>query len=177
MAPRWKGSLAVAAWCVAVAAVAVSLFRSSGKWRSSARVRTVADYASLGSVEVISRQAPLAVLLEDVVSPHESEHIMRRARPHLQLAFVGMEADGGDGHRGRSNTAAWLNHDESVEVWSVVQKVAAIVGIPASHAEQMQVIRYEQGQECACPRHSCCMQATTTYVRMTGSPCLGWTDR
>ena len=158
---QWLGSFRVALCALAVAALGGPLLRHSRGWRGSARVRTAAEYASLASgIEVLSAQAPLAVLLEGAISASESEHIMRRALPHLQPAFVGAEADGSDGRRGRSNTAAWLNHDESAEVWGIVQRVAALVGIPATHAEQMQIIHYERGQECACAAardllHSC----------------------
>ena len=147
------------AWCAVVMALAVSLLRRPTR----ARVRTAAGYASLGSsIEVLSAQAPLAVLLDGAISLRESEHIVRRARPHLRPAYVGRETDDDDGRRGRSNTVAWLIHDESVEVWELVQKVAAIVGIPATHAEQMQIIHYERGQECACtPQPRCKVPVST----------------
>lgn len=42
---------------------------------------------------------------------------------------------------------AWVAHDASPVAWSLVQRVAALVGLPSTHAENMQVIRYESGQQ------------------------------
>ena len=50
---------------------------------------------------------------------------------------------------GRTNTVTWLEHDASVTVWNVTQRVARMVGIRSVNAERMQVVRYLAGQECA----------------------------
>ena len=42
----------------------------------------------------------------------------------------------------RSNTLHWMPHDDSPEIWALVQRIVAIVGIPSTHAERLQVIRY-----------------------------------
>lgn len=156
------------AFVIAAVAVSFSSFgnqhHGSGLSARSARVRRAADYASLGGdVKVLTPQAPLAILFENAVSLQQSEHVVRRARSEMSAAFTGVETDGRDGRQGRSNTVAWLRHNESTEIWDLVQKVAAIVGIPSSHAEQLQVIRYERGQECAYASismslHPCCAE-------------------
>lgn len=133
---------------------------------SLARVSDLAKYEDAGA-RVLSYEGPTAAVFEDMVSEFEADHIVALARPLLEAAHVvaqrqvrlpgGIAVNVPSGPTvssrarddGRSNTLAWLDHDESPELWTVVQRIANRTGMPSSHAERIQVIRYEPGQECA----------------------------
>ncbi|HEY8377087.1 MAG TPA: 2OG-Fe(II) oxygenase [Nannocystis sp.] len=56
-------------------------------------------------------------------------------------------AGGGHFSAGRTSTRCWLRHDADAVVLAVSERIAARVGLPLAHAESLQVIRYEPGQE------------------------------
>lgn len=126
-------------------------------FRVAAEVRDVSEYSTLGA-RVINNSTP-AVTFEEMLNGEEAAHIISLARPRMQPANVfkqlrlpGLRIPSGGVQKarisGRTNTAAWLTHDETSIVQEVVDRISATVGIPSSHAEALQVIRYTDGQEC-----------------------------
>lgn len=67
------------------------------------------------------------------------------AGPGLKRANV---SDDSRGHTsdGRTNDNAWLVHDRSPLTWHLVERIAAMVGVPPTHAESIQVIHYGESQ-------------------------------
>ena len=89
---------------------------------------------------------PIVHTWDGVLSPEECAEIIETARPGLKRANV---TDDGRGHTsaGRTNDNSWLVHDFSDLTWTVVQRIAGMVGLPSTHAESMQVIHYEAGEQ------------------------------
>ena len=165
----WVERLMVPLMGLAIAG-SYGVYQNVAREMSLARVSDVGIYQAVGA-RVLSYEAPMALVFEDMVSEAEASHIIGLARPRLEAAHVvaqrQMRLPGGIAvnvpsaasssrarDEGRSNTLAWLDHDASPEIWSIVQRIANRTGIPSSHAERIQVIRYEPGQECKRTRDS-----------------------
>jgi prolyl 4-hydroxylase len=89
---------------------------------------------------------PLIVTIDDVLTRDECEHIIDLARPRLRRSQVS-GVTGGNVSQGRTNALTWVRHDVDTTVQAVAERVAGCVGIPLQHAESLQVVHYEQGQE------------------------------
>jgi prolyl 4-hydroxylase len=89
---------------------------------------------------------PLVHVFDDLVTADESAAIVALARPAMRRSQVS-GADGGRYSDGRTSERAWVKHDAAPEVAAAVARIAAQVGLPAGHAEPLQVIHYEVGQE------------------------------
>ena len=89
---------------------------------------------------------PIVHSWDDVLSPEECDQIIDLARPGLKRANV---TDDGRGHtsEGRTNDNAWLVHDHSPLVWEITHRIAKMVGVSPTHAESIQVIHYEPGEQ------------------------------
>lgn len=61
---------------------------------------------------------------------------------------AGVTADNGGSRtsKGRSNDLTWLPHNHAT-VKAFVEQVSELVGVPASHAEQVQVVHYTKDQQ------------------------------
>jgi hypothetical protein len=147
--------------------------------RSAAEVQSLPSYEAVGA-NVISNSTPVALTIERVLSGEEAAHIIELARPRMQrgqvfehhqewLPGISLPPAGPRKARiaGRTNTLAWLQHDETPVVRKVVERISKMVGIPSAHAEKMQVIRYENGQECESrePRFTAAAAALYTAQR------------
>lgn len=84
---------------------------------------------------------PVVHTWENVLSPEECQQIIDLAKPGLMRANV---SDDSRGHTSdsRTNDNSWLSHDRSPLTWALVERIAAIVGVPPTHAESIQVIHY-----------------------------------
>ena len=143
--------------------VTMALAAAAGKmytfWRIAAEVRDVLEYDSLGA-NVISNSTPVAVTFDQVLSSEEAAHIISLARPHMQRSHVleqpqwlpGIAAPSGAVRKaqtsGRTNTVAWVKHNETPVVQDVVGRISDIVGISSTYAEALHVVQYTDGQEC-----------------------------
>ena len=90
--------------------------------------------------------APLIHTFDAVFSAAECEHIITLARPQIRRAQVS-GVTGGSLSKGRSNTLTWIRHDVDATVQAVADRVAACVGLPLRHAESLQVVHYDTGEE------------------------------
>eukprot|EP01050_Picozoa_sp_SAG11_P021433 SAG11_NODE_3813_length_2211_cov_2.937027_1_plen_360_part_00 len=134
--------------------------------RKAAVVRTPMGYAQAGkgicSTSMALSSDPPVHVFDEIFTAEESAHITSLAAPNLGAAHIvtvdrgarmlGAVVPGGAGVKkqaseGRTNTVAWLEHDASEIVWNVTQRIAALVGIPTSHAERVQIVHYKRGQE------------------------------
>ena len=150
-AGAWTSRLLPPLLAIACAA-AVGRYHSA-YGRVPARVRDAYTY---NSSRVLSAARPTAVVFENVVHADEALHLINASRSGMEPAYVA-KTTGPFGLGGvkkassqrRSNTLHWMPHDDSLEIWALVQRIAAIVGIPSTHAERLQVICYAPGQEYA----------------------------
>jgi len=90
--------------------------------------------------------SPLVHVLDAVVAAEECAHIIAAARPMMRRSQVS-GASGGKHSPGRTSERAWLKHGLDPTVHAVATRIAALVGLPLAHAESLQVIHYEPGQE------------------------------
>lgn len=138
---------------MALAAAVGKLY--SAFWRVAAEVREVSEYGDLGA-HVISNSAPVVVTFEQIVSAEEAAHIISLARPRIQPGHVTEQpawfVPSGVVRKartvGRTNSVAWLGHNETPVVRRVVDRISDVVGISSTHAEAVHVIQYTDGQEC-----------------------------
>ncbi len=97
-----------------------------------------------GGVQLHDR--PAIWVFDDFAPADACAHVRSLAEPLMAPAKVSRDA-GGVASAGRTNDVTWLRHDLDVVTRALVARVAALVGLPASHAESFQVIRYGHGQE------------------------------
>lgn len=91
-------------------------------------------------------ETPLIHTFDALLTPAECEHIITLARPKIRRAQVSGVA-GGSLSKGRSNTLAWIRHDIDPIVHAVADRIADRVGLPLCHAESLQVVHYDTGEE------------------------------
>lgn len=101
--------------------------------------RKVQKLISMGTLDV--------VLYEGLVSEEECEHIVSKAEPRLQRSKVA-----GPGMEGievpiRTSDGMFLDVGEDSVVTSIERRIATITGVPVSHGEGLQVLRYRGTQE------------------------------
>lgn len=89
---------------------------------------------------------PLIHQIDDLLRADECAHIIALARPQLKRSQVSGAA-GGKFSEGRTSARAWLKHAVDPIVAAAATRVAAAVGLPLAHAESLQVIHYQPGQE------------------------------
>ena len=89
---------------------------------------------------------PIVVTFEDVLDEAAAARVIAAALPKMRRAGVTADNGGTRKSDGRSNDLTWLSHS-APEVAEMVAKVAELVGVPASHAEQLQVVHYEEQQQ------------------------------
>ncbi|HRI09770.1 MAG TPA: 2OG-Fe(II) oxygenase [Nannocystaceae bacterium] len=94
----------------------------------------------------VLHQDPLVWTLDALLSRAECEHIVRLAEPGLRRAEVSGDR-AGQHSQGRTNAVVWLPHAVDTKTAAICHRIAALVGLPLDHAESMQVIRYDEGQE------------------------------
>ncbi len=79
------------------------------------------------------------------LSAQDAHELMALAGPRFHAPLV-VETEGGQEHPLRTGDVAWLPHDTDPAVRTVVERIATRLGLPVSHAESMQVVRYREGQ-------------------------------
>jgi hypothetical protein len=91
-------------------------------------------------------ESPLIHVFDDILTAEECAHIVETARPRMRRSQVSGEA-GGKLSPGRTSERAWLKHAEDLSVLAVADRVAALRRPPAAHAESLQVVHYDTGEE------------------------------
>ena len=89
---------------------------------------------------------PQIVVFDGLLTAGECEHIIAVARPLLGRAQVS-GATLGETSAGRTSARAWLKHETDPVVHGAASRIAEKVGLALVHAESLQVIHYEAGQE------------------------------
>ena len=99
-----------------------------------------------GRPEVIS-WSPRASVWRGFLSSAEADAIVRRARPLMERSKVVNSDGSGAESSARTSRGAFLpRHNESA-VREVEDRIAAWTGLPWFHAEAMQVLQYERGEQ------------------------------
>lgn len=90
--------------------------------------------------------APLVEVYDGLVAPEACARVIEIAGPAMRRSQVSGAA-GGRFSEGRTSERTWVRHDADPAVLAAAERIAAVVGLPLSHAESLQVIRYQPGQE------------------------------
>ncbi|MDO3722143.1 2OG-Fe(II) oxygenase [Marinobacter sp. chi1] len=91
---------------------------------------------------------PLIVVFEDFLKPREVEQLVSAAQSKMKQALVSA-AESGVESSGRTGSNCWIPHGYNAIVESLAQRVADVVGLPLQHAESLQVVHYDEGQQYA----------------------------
>ncbi|WP_417450063.1 2OG-Fe(II) oxygenase [Kordiimonas sp.] len=90
---------------------------------------------------------PRVYTIAEFLGGAECKHLIARAKTQeMMRATVSGEKDGVISS-GRTNDVCWLDHTGDPACKRIALKVAGLVGMPLSHAEKFQVIRYDVGTE------------------------------
>jgi len=102
---------------------------------------------SIAEFQTITHHSnPKVWTIEDCVTEDEARAIRKFAEKKMKKAVVSGEA-GGIESKGRTNSVSWVSHNATPVTTRVANRIAELVGLPLTHAENFQVIRYEAGQE------------------------------
>jgi len=88
---------------------------------------------------------PLVVEVENFLSPGESVHIINRAKPHMAKSGVALkDADKGKAAKEfRTSSQYFLPTTKDKMLEKIDRRVSQLTRIPISHAEYIQVLKYE----------------------------------
>ena len=101
------------------------------------------------TIEVLSAEPPL-VLVHDFLSATMCRDIIDSAKQtgNMQGSTIGNEKEANENKNSRSSSTVWLEEaDCQHPLRLIAEKVASISGLPPSYMENLQVVRYEPGQE------------------------------
>ncbi|MCA9657755.1 MAG: 2OG-Fe(II) oxygenase [Myxococcales bacterium] len=94
----------------------------------------------------VLHEKPLIFSVDDLLDEEVCEHIISLAAPKRRRAEVS-GAQSGRKSAGRTNDVVWVPHDATPTTARISAALADLVGLPLHHAESLQVIAYEVGQE------------------------------
>ncbi|MGF1604863.1 MAG: 2OG-Fe(II) oxygenase [Rhodothalassiaceae bacterium] len=89
---------------------------------------------------------PAVCRLRGFLSAEECAHFKEVGRVGMKRADV-MGDDKTIKMKGRTNSHAWFRHDHDPVFKAVADRIAALVGIPLSHAEEFQLIWYRSREQ------------------------------
>jgi prolyl 4-hydroxylase len=92
------------------------------------------------------RQPPVIHVQDNFLTHAECDHLAGLAAPHFQPAMVCGDKSGFQS-QGRTGNNCWLKHDTDEATSCIVKRVAALLGVPTTHAESLQMIYYNKTQE------------------------------
>lgn len=90
---------------------------------------------------------PHVEVIDGLMSPRECEQIIEAARRHMRRALVSEGGGEGAVSDTRTGRVHWFPHTESPVIAAVTARLSAMVGIPLTRAEPLQVIHYGPTQE------------------------------
>lgn len=95
----------------------------------------------------LSVETPLVRVLDGMLSAAECTGLIELARPRLQRALT-VDSDGKQqvDHR-RTSEGMFFGAGETPLVAAIEQRLAQLLGVPASHGEGLQILHYLPGQE------------------------------
>lgn len=95
----------------------------------------------------LSVETPTLRVLENLLSAEECDGLIAQAKPRLQRALT-VDAEGRQQvDQRRTSEGMFFAPNESPLVADIEQRLAKLLGVPASHGEGLQVLHYLPGQE------------------------------
>ena len=91
---------------------------------------------------------PLVAVFENFLSENEVEQLLAAAKPKLQQALVS-SAESGVESDGRTGSNCWISHSHNRVIADLCLRIAEVVGVSLEHAESLQAIHYNSGEEYA----------------------------
>ncbi len=89
---------------------------------------------------------PLVWVIDDFVSVEERAHIIDLAATGMGEAKVSRLGENTTSEK-RTGRVGWIKHDQTPLVRGLVRRVGDLVGLPATHAESLQVVHYDETQQ------------------------------
>ncbi|SFE81232.1 prolyl 4-hydroxylase [Paenibacillus catalpae] len=87
---------------------------------------------------------PLILILEDVLSHAECDLLIDLATARMQRAKIGNSHDVSDV---RTSSSMFFEESENESIVQVESRIAELMNIPVAHAEPLQVLRYQPGEQ------------------------------
>jgi len=89
---------------------------------------------------------PLVCVMDNFIDADLCKHLIYLAKPNMERASV---AQNGATEKSdvRTNQVTFLQHGSDLQLQALVDRIANLVGIPSSHAEALQMIYYQLGQQ------------------------------
>ncbi|QKE72170.1 2OG-Fe(II) oxygenase [Arthrobacter citreus] len=97
------------------------------------------------NIEIISRQdEPLIVLLGNVLSDDECDELISHAKFRMKRSKIGLSHEENDM---RTSSGMFFDESETELIKRVEKRIETIMNIPIEHAEPLQILHYEPGQQ------------------------------
>lgn len=90
---------------------------------------------------------PRVYTISNFLSPMECKAVIARAKSKNMDRAKVSGPEKGVVSKARTNDVCWIDHNFDVAFSRIGRRVAGLVGMPLSHAESFQVIRYSPGAE------------------------------
>jgi prolyl 4-hydroxylase len=95
----------------------------------------------------LSVEAPALRVLDGILTEAECSELIELARPRLQRALT-VDSDGRNQvDQRRTSEGMFFSLNELPLIGRIEQRLASLVGVPASHGEGLQILHYLPGQE------------------------------
>jgi prolyl 4-hydroxylase len=95
----------------------------------------------------LSVDVPALRVLENILSAEECDDLIALARPRLQRALTVDSEGRHQVDRRRTSEGMFFTLNEVPPVGRIEQRLATLLGVPASHGEGLQILHYLPGQE------------------------------
>ncbi|WP_345240962.1 2OG-Fe(II) oxygenase [Pontibacillus salipaludis] len=96
-------------------------------------------------IPILSKyEEPLVVVLDNVASEEECEGLITLSHNRLNRSKVGQSRDTNDM---RTSSGMFFEENENSLVERIEKRLSTIMNIPTQHAEGLQILHYEPGQE------------------------------
>ncbi|MCM3629686.1 2OG-Fe(II) oxygenase [Paenibacillus glycanilyticus] len=89
-------------------------------------------------------EEPLILILENVLSSTECDLLIELAAARMQRAKIGNSRDVSDV---RTSSSMFFEESENESIVQVESRIAELMNIPVAHAEPLQVLRYQPGEQ------------------------------
>lgn len=91
---------------------------------------------------------PYLRIVEGFLTPEECRHLIGLCQPRFQKSNV-IKSDGKSGQDAtvRTSSSCMFRKGEDSIVQAIEERAARVAGVPVSHLEALQIVRYEPGQE------------------------------
>lgn len=97
------------------------------------------------TISVISKvEEPLIVVLDNVASEKECDRIITTSQDRLERSKIGQARETNEM---RTSSGMFFEENENTLIHRMERRLSVIMNVPFEHAEGLQVLRYQPGQE------------------------------